>query len=79
MKSLRPTALDSLGLGPAIRQYAESRLQPVGVNVVLDNENMEERFPSEVEFGLYRIAQGAIANIAWHSEARNAVINHTQR
>ncbi|UCG83823.1 MAG: sensor histidine kinase, partial [Dehalococcoidia bacterium] len=54
---------------------AESRLQPVGVNVLLDNENMEERFPSEVEFGLYRIAQGAIANIAWHSEARNAVIN----
>lgn len=75
MKSLRPTALDSLGLGPAIRQYAESRLQPVGVNVLVDNENMEERFPSEVEFGLYRIAQGAIANIAWHSEARNAVIN----
>jgi len=75
MKSLRPTALDSLGLGPAIRQYAESRLQPMGINVLVNYEGIEERFPSEVEFGLYRIAQGSIANIAWHSQAKNAVIN----
>ncbi len=74
MKSLRPTALDSLGLGPAIHQYAESRLQPVGINVSVDSEGMKERLPSEVEFGLYRIAQGSIANIALHSEAKNAVI-----
>jgi signal transduction histidine kinase len=75
MKSLRPIALDSLGLGPAIRQFAESRLQPAGINVSATYEGMEERFPSEVEFGLYRIAQGSIANIAWHSQAKNAVIS----
>jgi len=74
MKSLRPTALDSLGLGPAIRQYAESRLQAVGINVSVNHEGAEERLPREVEFALYRIAQGAIANIAWHSQARNAMI-----
>jgi len=75
MKSLRPTALDSLGLGPAIRQYAESRLQPAGINLSLNYEGLEERLPSEVEFALYRIAQGSIANIAWHSKAKNATIN----
>jgi signal transduction histidine kinase len=75
MKSLRPTALDSLGLGPAVHQYAENRLQPVGINVSVKYEGMEERLPSEVEFGLYRIAQGAIANIAWHSHAKNAVVS----
>jgi signal transduction histidine kinase len=75
MKSLRPTALDSLGLGPAIHQYAENRLQSVGINVSVQHEGMEARLPSEVEFGLYRIAQGAIANIAWHSQAKNAVIS----
>ena len=75
MKSLRPTVLDSLGLGPAIRQYAENRLQPVGINVSVKHEGMEERLPSEVEFGLYRVAQGSIANIAWHSQAKNAVIS----
>ncbi|TET76322.1 MAG: GAF domain-containing protein [Dehalococcoidia bacterium] len=75
MKSLRPTALDSLGLGPAVHQFAENRLQSVGINVSVKHEGMEERLPSEVEFGLYRIAQGAIANITWHSQAKNAVIS----
>jgi signal transduction histidine kinase len=75
MKSLRPTALDSLGLGPAVHQYAENRLQAVGVSVSVKQTGMEQRLPKEVEFALYRIAQGAIANIAWHSKAKNAVIN----
>lgn len=75
MKSLRPTALDSLGLGPAIRQIAENRLQSAGINVSVEQEGMEERMPSEVEFGLYRIAQGSIANIALHSQAKNVVIS----
>ncbi len=75
MKSLRPTALDSLGLGPAVHQYAENRLQVVGINVSVKQMGMEQRLPKEVEFALYRIAQGAIANIAWHSKAKNAVIN----
>ena len=75
MKSLRPTALDSLGLGPAIRQYAEGRLQQAGINLSIDYEGMDKRMPSEVEFGYYRIAQGAIANIALHSQAKNASIS----
>ncbi|MCX5994616.1 MAG: GAF domain-containing sensor histidine kinase [Chloroflexi bacterium] len=75
MKSLRPTALDSLGLGPAVHQYAENRLHSVGVNVSVQDTGMEQRLPKEVEFALYRIAQGAIANIAWHSRAKNAVIH----
>ena len=75
MKSLRPTALDSLGLGPAIRQNAENRLQSAGINVLVEQEGMEERMPSEVEFGLYRIAQGSIANIALHSQAKKAAIS----
>jgi len=78
MKSLRPTALDSLGLGPAVHQYAENRLQAVGINVSLKQTGMEQRLPKEVEFALYRIAQGAISNIAWHSKAKNALINLRQ-
>ena len=75
MKSLRPTALDSLGLGPAVHQYADNRLQAVGINVSVKHTGMEQRLPKEVEFALYRIAQGAIANIAGHSQAKNAVIS----
>lgn len=75
MKSLRPTALESLGLGPAIRQYADNRLQTVGIKVSVKQDGVEERLPKEVEFALYRIAQGAIANIAWHSQAKNALVS----
>jgi signal transduction histidine kinase len=75
MKSLRPTALDSLGLGPAVHQYAENRLHSVGVNVSVQTTGTEQRLPKEVEFALYRIAQGAIANVAWHSKAKTAIIN----
>ncbi len=75
MKSLRPTALDSLGLVPAINQYAQTRLQSTEINVRIQHEGMEKRLPSEVEFALYRIFQGAISNIAWHSQARNVVIS----
>ncbi|MFP3975122.1 MAG: GAF domain-containing protein [Chloroflexota bacterium] len=75
MKGLRPTVLDSLGLPPAIRQYAENRLQPLGINVSLTHEGNEERLPTEAEFALFRIAQGIIANIALHSQASNAWID----
>jgi signal transduction histidine kinase len=75
MKSLRPTALESLGLGPAIRQYADNRLQSAGIKVSVKQDGVEERLPKEVEFALYRIAQGAISNIAWHSQAKNATIS----
>lgn len=78
MKSLRPTALDSLGLGPAVHQYAESRLQSAGINVSVNHSGMNQRLPKEVEFALYRIAQGAIANIAWHSKAKNTTIRLRQ-
>ncbi|MFC1944864.1 GAF domain-containing protein [Chloroflexota bacterium] len=75
MKSLRPTALDSLGLGPAIHQYAESRFQSACINISVNHEGIEDRLPREVEFGLYRIVQGSISNISWHSGATKAAIN----
>ncbi len=71
---LRPTLLDTLGLVPAIRQYAEDILHPVGINVFVECNEISQPLPPEVEVGLFRIAQGAIGNIAKHSNARNAVI-----
>ena len=80
MKNLMPTILDGLGLVPAIRQYAEASLQPLGINIWVGHEGMEKRLPLEMEAGLFRIAQGAIGNIARHSEAENAAfkVEHTQ-
>jgi len=71
---LRPALLDTLGLVPAIRHYAEASLCPLGINVSVESKGVDERLPSEVEAGLFRFFQGAIGNIAQHSKAKNATI-----
>lgn len=75
IKELRPTLLDTLGLVPAIRQYAETNLTPLGVKVSVKTKGYCESLPSEVEVGLFRVAQGAIGNVAKHSQASNAIID----
>ncbi len=71
---LHPALLDTLGLVPAIRQYAEANLRSLGINVAVEFEGVDRRLPPEVETGLFRFAQGAIGNIAQHSRASNATI-----
>jgi len=74
MKELRPTLLDELGMSAAIHRYARDTLQSHNINVTTDFIGTDQRFPSEVEVTLFRIAQGVIGNILEHSEARNARI-----
>ena len=71
---LRPALLDTLGLVPAIRQYAETSLRPLGINVGVETIGVLGYLPPEVEAGLYRWTQGAIGNIVQHSRAKNATI-----
>jgi signal transduction histidine kinase len=71
---LRPSLLDTLGLVPAIRQYAETSLRPLGINVSIETKGVERRLPPGVETGIFRVSQGAIGNIAQHSKAKNATV-----
>lgn len=73
---LRPTMLDDLGLAPAIRWYARSRLEEAGVHVRLDIANEATiRLPPQLETTLYRIAQEAMTNIVRHADATTATIH----
>jgi signal transduction histidine kinase len=74
ISNLHPAVLDTLGLVAAVRQYANSRLQPLNINVTMDSRGTEIRLPSDVEAALFRVAQGAIGNVAEHSKAKNASI-----
>jgi signal transduction histidine kinase len=74
MYELRPTLLDTLGLVPAIRQYAEDMLRPLGIRVTLQCKEKARSVPPEVEVGLFRIAQSSIGNIIKHANARNVII-----
>jgi signal transduction histidine kinase len=74
ISNLHPALLDTLGLVPAVRQYAETRLQPLEINITVETRGTETRFPPEVEAAFFRFIQGAVGNIAQHSKAKNAAI-----
>jgi signal transduction histidine kinase len=74
ISNLHPALLETLGLVPAIRQHAETRLQSQGIKVSLEIKGTEMRFPTDVEAALFRFVQGAVGNIVQHSKAKNATI-----
>jgi signal transduction histidine kinase len=69
---LRPTMLDHLGLVPAVRWLAQSRLEAKAIRVVVEAPAEPPRLPPQVETALFRVVQEAITNVARHSGARNA-------
>ncbi len=71
---LRPSMLDHLGLVPALRWLAESRLESKGIRVSIEETSLSRRLPAEIETAIFRMVQEAISNIARHSGARNASI-----
>lgn len=71
---LRPTLLDTLGLIPAIRQHAKALLSPLDINLSVETRGKERRLSSDIEATLFRFTQGAVGNIAQHSQARNVTI-----
>ncbi len=67
---LRPTTLDDLGLVPALRWFAESRLGSLDVEFHLETETLPERFSPEIETACYRVLQEALSNVVKHAQAR---------
>lgn len=70
---LRPPALDSQGLAPALDVYAAewSRQNNIGYELRLKGERS---LPLEIEQALFRIVQEALANVARHSQAGHVEI-----
>ncbi|MBI2952739.1 MAG: GAF domain-containing protein [Chloroflexi bacterium] len=71
---LRPTVLDDIGLGAAIRSYAQQRLEVEDIRVNVSILGLQERMATQVETEVYRILQEAITNIAKHAGATKAWI-----
>lgn len=76
---LRPTLLSTLGFAPALKQYAESHLEPLGINVSFNFEESKPRLRSNVEASLFRWAQSAIGNIIKHADASNVSVSLSDR
>jgi signal transduction histidine kinase len=75
---LRPSALDDLGLVPAIDRLARSFAES-GIHVDVEAHIGDQRLPEPIETTLYRIVQEAITNVAKHAEARRLSVTLTRK
>lgn len=70
LHSLRASPLEDLGLALAISDMAKSTAARANLRLELDAQSHIENLPPEVEQGIYRVAQEAMANVARHSDAK---------
>jgi signal transduction histidine kinase len=75
---LRPSALDDLGLVPAVDRLAQT-VAETGIRVDVEAHIGDERLPESVETTLYRIVQEAVTNVARHSGAERLSITLTRK
>ena len=58
---VRPMVLDDLGLVPTLRRAARDRGRRAGVPVEFDSMGQDRRLPMDLESGLFRILDEALA------------------
>ncbi len=71
---LRPSALDDLGLLPALRWYLKEYQQKCSIEVDFFSTGLKDRLPAEMETALYRIVQECLTNTARHSNAHKVQV-----
>ena len=71
---LRPSALDDLGLLPALRWYIKEYQQKFSIEVDFQASGFKGRLPAELETVLYRIVQEALTNVARHAHAHKVAV-----
>ena len=75
---LRPTALDDLGLGAAVRLQVE-KISDEGCEVDYEEALGDERLPAEVETALFRVTQEALTNVRKHAPSARVKISLRHR
>lgn len=68
--SLRPVELETLGFGPALRQYSREFSEQTGLEIELKVRGDETFLPAAIEPVLFRLVQEGLTNIAKHAQAR---------
>lgn len=76
--ALRPSALDDLGLVPAVRRYALQHLESQGITVSIEGGDVSLTNDPSIQTLLFRVVQEAINNVARHSKATAAKIRFWQ-
>lgn len=68
---LRPSALDNLGLGAALREEAQQFSQRTSIPCVIEIVDHPDVLPGEVSTAAFRIFQESLTNITRHAGARH--------
>jgi len=76
---LRPSALDDLGLVPAVRSYLKRYEQIFGIETILEVEGQKRRYVSSIETALYRICQEALINAAKYADTDKILVQIRNR
>lgn len=71
---LRPSALDDLGLLPALHWYINEYQQKFEVPIDFTHVGFKDRYAFEIETALYRIVQEGLTNIAKHAQAHHITL-----
>ena len=77
--SLRPPALDDMGLLPAIKNMVNGFENRTGIKTILSTNSFTERLAQQVETALYRCVQESLTNIARHSNASSAEVDISKK
>jgi signal transduction histidine kinase len=71
---LRPPMLADLGLLPTLLWHLERYTADTGVEIDLQHQGIERRFPADLEVTALRFVQEALTNVAQHSGAQEALV-----
>lgn len=74
MAEMRPPVLDDYGLEAALRWQCELFAERCDFRFTVDVYGIADRLEPELEIALFRIAQGALTNIAKHAHASNVEV-----
>ena len=75
---LRPSELNHLGLGQALRNLSTEFAHRTGVSVKADCGRLIARLPADTDLVFYRILQEALKNVEKHARARHVTVRLTQ-
>ena len=68
-RDLRPSVLDDLGLGPALKALTDDFTARTGISSEFSTVVFRNRLDGDAKIALYRVAQEALTNIERHSNA----------
>lgn len=75
---LRPTALDDLGLAPAVKGYVQQFAERSGIETSFSAPTILARLSPEVEIAVYRAVQEGLTNVMRHADAHHVGVSLAQ-